>query len=242
MPDPSSYLNSLPAIFSEDPFLGQFLLAFEQVLTGLDAADSKPKQGLEQTIANLSKLFDPSAIDTLFTADKETSTADKEILKKTLTDFLQWLAGWTALSLRADWDTGQQQRFLAQIVPLYQRRGTKENLAQLLKIYTGLLPIIEEAPDRPFQIGVNSTVSSTISANTAQIGGGTPHRFRITVSMKSSPTELDRQRQIIQAIVDLQKPAHTYYEMPILIRTDAMQIGSRSTVGVNTLLGSITTA
>lgn len=230
MPDTSSYLNSLPAIFSEDPFLGQFLLAFEQVLTGLDAANSQPKQGLEQTIAHLSKLFDPGAIDTLFTHDE-----------KTLKDFLQWLAGWTALSLRADWDTGQQQRFLAQIVPLYQRRGTKENLAQLLKIYTGLLPIIEEAPDRPFQIGVNSTVSSTISADTAQIGGGTPHRFRITVSMKSSPEELDRQRQIIQAIVDLQKPAHTYYEMPILIRTDTMQIGNRSTVGVNTLLGSIPT-
>ncbi len=232
MPDTSSYLNSLPAIFSEDPFLGQFLLAFEQVLTGLDAAKDEPKQGLEQTIANLSKLFDPSAIDTLFTDDE-----------KTLKAFLQWLSGWTALSLRADWDTGQQQRFLAEIVPLYQRRGTQENLAQLLKIYTGLLPIIEEAPDRPFQIGVNSTVSSTISADTAQIGGGTPHRFRITVTMKSSSTdELARQRQIIQAIVDLQKPAHTYYELPILIRTDTMQIGSRSTVGVNTLLGSIPTA
>jgi hypothetical protein len=31
----SSYLQHLPAIFSEDPLLGRFLLAFEQVLTGL---------------------------------------------------------------------------------------------------------------------------------------------------------------------------------------------------------------
>ena len=43
----SSYLRYLPAIFSEDleaqalnapPFLGRFLLAFEQILTGLDGA------------------------------------------------------------------------------------------------------------------------------------------------------------------------------------------------------------
>ncbi|MGV0025315.1 phage tail protein [Phormidesmis priestleyi] len=230
MPVPSSYLNSLPAIFSEDPFLGQFLLAFEQVLTGLDTATSEPKQGLEDIVNNLSKLFDPSAIDTLFTNDE-----------KTLKAFLQWLAGWTALSLRADWDTGQQQRFLAQIVPLYRQRGTKENLAELLKIYTGLLPIIEEAPDRPFQVGVNSTIFSTINTNTPQIGGGVPHYFRVTAYMPfTTPTELERQRVIIRALVDLQKPAHTYYDLTIL--TDTMQIGRRSTVGVNTLLGSIPTA
>lgn len=238
MPPSSSYLQYLPAIFHEDPFLGEFLLGFEQVLTGLEDTKSGSKQGLEATIANISKLFDPTAIAAFFSPDGSPLTKQDQ---DTLQDFLQWLAGWTALSLRADWDTGQQQRFLAQVVPLYRRRGTKENLAELVRIYTGLLPIIEEAPDRPFQVGVNSTVSSTISANTAQIGGGTPHRFRITVSMKSSPKELDRQRQIIQAIVDLQKPAHTYYEMPILILTDTMQIGSRSTVGVNTLLGSIPT-
>lgn len=229
MPPTSSYLNYLPAIFSEDSFLGQFLLAFEQVLTGVDAATGEPQQGLEEIIANLSKLFDPSTINTLI--------ADE----KTLKDFLQWLAGWTALSLRADWDTGQQQRFLAQIVPLYRRRGTRENLAELLKIYTGLLPIIEEAPDRPFQIGVNSTVYSTLNANTAQIGGGIPHYFRITAYMGSSTSEeLERQRLIIRALVDLQKPAHTYYDLTVL--TDTMQIGRRSTVGVNTLLGSIPTA
>ncbi|XHX78797.1 MAG: hypothetical protein RBJ76_02370 [Stenomitos frigidus ULC029] len=229
MPPSSSYLNALPAIFSEDPFLGQFLLAFEQVLTGLEAAKGEPKQGLEEIIANLSKLFDPSAIDTLFTHDENTLKA-----------FLQWLSGWAALSLRADWDTGQQQRFLAQIMPLYRRRGTKDNLAELLKIYTGLLPIIDEAPDRPFQIGVNAIVSSDINANTAQIGGGVPHYFHLTVSMGSStPADLERQRVIIRALVDLQKPAHTYYDLAIL--TDTLKIGTRSTIGVNTLLGSIPT-
>ena len=43
----SSYLQNLPAIFSDDPFLGRFLLAFEQVLTGLPGLAGKTTSGLE---------------------------------------------------------------------------------------------------------------------------------------------------------------------------------------------------
>ena len=55
----SIYLQYLPAIFSESPFLGRFLLAFEQVLTGLPESEISPKKGLEEIIANISKLFSP---------------------------------------------------------------------------------------------------------------------------------------------------------------------------------------
>ena len=55
---------------------------------------------------------------------------------------MPWLAGWVALGLRADWTEAQKRDFLANIVPLYRRRGTKENLAELLRIYTGLSPVI----------------------------------------------------------------------------------------------------
>src|SRR5262245_29999838 len=106
----SSYLQNLPAIFSEDPFLGRFLLAFEQVLTGLpDLAgrESVPPLGLEEIIATIATLFDPH---------------------ETREEFLPWLASWVALGLRADWTPAQQRDFLANIVPLYRRRGTAENL------------------------------------------------------------------------------------------------------------------
>ena len=56
----SSYLKYLPAIFSENPFLGHFLLAFEQVLTGLkglEENDPKPRKGLEEISANIAELF-----------------------------------------------------------------------------------------------------------------------------------------------------------------------------------------
>ena len=66
----SSYLQCLPAIFSEKseeeivPFVGRFLLAFEQVLTGLVGSKSEPQQGLEDIIAEIPKLFDPAQTPT----------------------------------------------------------------------------------------------------------------------------------------------------------------------------------
>ena len=55
----SNYLQYLPAIFSEDPFLARFLLAFEKILTGLQGSENEPERGLEQIIADIPTLFDP---------------------------------------------------------------------------------------------------------------------------------------------------------------------------------------
>jgi len=211
----SSWLSTLPSIYSEDPFLGRFLLAFEQVLTGLDGGEPLPAEGLEETIAGIASLFDA---------------------RNTRTEFIPWLAGWVALGLRADWTVAQKRDFLANIVPLYRRRGTKENLADLLRIYTGLTPVITGFDDTDFQIGVHSTVGKD-----TWIEGSPPHRFHVSVTMPNpDPQTLQRQTQIATALIDLQKPAHTTYDLQIVFNT--MQIGVRSTVGVDTLLGSVPVA
>ena len=210
----SSFLTLLPSIFSDDParFLGRFLLAFEQVLTGLDGGEPAPDKGLEETIAGIATLFDA---------------------QKTREDFLPWLAGWVALGLRADWSVAQKRDFLAHIVPLYRRRGTKANLAELLKIYTGLTPVITGIDDTEFQIGVHSTIGKDTF-----IDGSPPHRFHVSVTMPNpDQATLQRQFQIASALIDLQKPAHTTYDLEIVFTT--MQIGSRSTIGRDTLLGSV---
>ena len=217
----STYLQLLPAIFSdgldEDRFLGRFLLAFEQVLTGLPADafvghEPEPREGLEQTIAALHELFDPA---------------------RTREEFLPWLAQWVALGLRADWTGPQKRAFLAKVVPLYRRRGTGDNLAELLSIYTGLTPVITGVEDTELQIGVHSTIGLD-----AQIGGSVPHRFRVTLTLPGADAErLRRQQQIASALIELQKPAHTSYELEVV--HDTMQIEVRSTVGVDTLLGTV---
>ncbi len=216
---PSQLLDYLPLIHHTDPFLGQFLLAFEKILLGIKDDVKFPPlsqdikfqpQGLETTIADIATLFDP---------------------QETPEEFLSWLASWTALSLRADLAPGVQRDFVASIVKRYRFRGTKENLIQLLKIFTKREPIIKEPVVSAFQVGV----SSTVGQNT-YVGGGPAHFFEITIALpRASPTEQARQEAIARAIIELEKPAHTYYKLNI--EFPSMQIGTYSTVGINTLLG-----
>ena len=222
----TSYFKSLPAIFSEDDLLGKYLLAFEQVLTGLDDVDSEPKQGLQKSISKISNLFHPDDIELFFVSDKE-----DEQTKQTIKDFLQWLASWVALSLRADWSLTQQKEFLSQIVYFYRSRGTKKNLEKFLKIYTGLQPVIEEPDDNPFQVGVYSRVGK------AQVGEGNPNYFEvyIRINRPDSSEDLQRQRLMIKSLIDWQKPAHTHYKVYEL--TDPMQINDKLQIGVTTFLG-----
>src|SRR5262245_56780210 len=173
----------LPAIYRDDPFLGQYLWAFERVL--LD---------LETQIGNLANTFDPQ-------------TAREE--------FLPWLASWVAFTLRADLEPAQQKAFIAQIVPLYRSRGTKENLQKLLSIFTGGQP----------------TITDTDAAEPA-------HHFTITLDRPHNPSEtVLRQIAIAHALIDLERPAHTDYRLDPRFLT--MQIGVTSHVGIDTLLGTI---
>ena len=179
----SSYLGYLPAIFRQDSFLGRFLLAFETMLTGTDGwpadwpADQPAAQqaGLETTIGHVADYLDPMT---------------------TRADFLPWLAGWVALSLRADWDVSTQRAFIRQIVSLYKLRGTKGGLQQMLEVYTQKpVEIWDTFDDRPYFFEVRLTLSV---ADTAL---------------------LDAKRQIARAIIDQEKPAHTYYALQIAIPT-----------------------
>src|SRR5919109_3816712 len=131
---PSKLLEYLPSIYREDPTLGKFLLAFEKVLLGREDKDGdwtkneklRELRGLEEVVAGLADFFDPS---------------------KTQKEFLPWLAGWVAFSLRADVDKEKQREFIANMAELYRWRGTEENLKRLFKIFTDQEPILRDVPD-----------------------------------------------------------------------------------------------
>jgi phage tail-like protein len=195
---PSSYLDYLPAIFRQDPFAGQFLLAFETVLS-TGTADTA---GLESAIGTLSRYFDPE-------------TTDK--------DFLPWLAGWVALTLRADWDVPTQRDFIAKIVPLYKLRGTPDGMQQMLTLYTGKdVAIYDQFDALPFFFEVQIT---------------------LTVA---DPKDLQAKQQIARAIIDQEKPAHTYYALQVAV--PKMRLVSEALhkqtgwplliLGTNTVLGT----
>lgn len=193
----SSYLDYLPAIFRQDPFAGQFLLAFETVLSG-----TSDQPGLGTTVGNIASYFDPMATDAAF---------------------LPWLASWVSLSLRADWDTKTQRDFIQQIVPLYKLRGTKAGLVQMLTLYTGDPVVIYDTFDTlPFFFEVQMTLSV------------------------ADPVLLHTTQEIARAIIDQEKPAHTFYALRIAV--PAMRLVSEALhertgaplliLGTNTLLGT----
>ena len=219
----SSYLQLLPAIYAEgDGFLGRFLLAFEQVLTGLPG-DPKAR-GLEQTIANLALLFDPLTQDGFLAEIGATPQARK--------DFLGWLSGWVALSRRVQVPENQQREFVAGVAQLYRLRGTKEGLTALLKIYLAPTALITEGDALP--------------AEEKKF----PHHFHVTIHLQAdSQAAQDKLQEIgatARALIELQKPAHATYTLEFQTPTlrirkfEKQDDGRTAMVGVDTTLTQFT--
>ena len=252
----SSLLNYLPSVFQEDGapdqpnFLGRLLLAFERLLLGLGEVSEEVSQvGLEEvldggaiadpdhllgesggekkSLAGIQRYFDTGV------RSQEGKLVLSDPLQSTPSEFLPWLASWVAFTLRQDWNDVEKRRFISQIVPLYQQRGTKKGLENLLRAYTGLPGSNVEVNEftQPMQVG-----NTFVGINT-MVGGAAPHYFLVKMSLPAPDLEAKlRKEQIARAIIDQEKPAHTFYDL----RTEvpSMQIGVRSTVGIDTLLGA----
>jgi phage tail-like protein len=231
---PSSYLDFLPAVFREGEangqanFVGRFLKISEKLLSGIDdgvelpvrAADGSLRfgrvTGIEEILEEIHDYFDP-----LFTAP----TGDAA-------GFLSYLARWVALVTDQNWDDKATRRLLTRIVPLYKRRGTKEGLTEYLRIFVGDNVSIDDFPQ-----GIVIGSTSTVGVDTF-VGGLLPYFFIVTINFSSINT-LGFVRETIKstkAIVDLEKPAHTYYALRFVF--PGIIVGERSTVARDSIIGS----
>lgn len=137
-------------------------------------------------------------------------------------EFVPWLARWVAVSLRDEWDDETRRRVVAEATQLYRLRGTREGLRRMIAVYVGLPEAV------------------TIVEFTA-----VAHFFQVEVRLPSrDPKALARYDRSIRAIIDQEKPAHTFYGLRFAL--PSMQIVHRPTLdrpglvlGVNTLLGSM---
>ncbi|MDJ0903391.1 MAG: phage tail protein [Xenococcus sp. MO_188.B8] len=205
----SAYQQYLPAILQEDIFLGKFLLAFEKILSGksttssqeqIITGDTQNPPGLEEIIDNIHLYFNP------YIPPEERT--DKR--QKTPEEFLPWLAGWVALSLRDDWPVDVKRAFIQQIVGLYRKRGTKAGLTEILGIY------LENA-------GFGKKVEVFDNFDNF------PNYFQVQLTLNDrDPEKYWRQAKIAKAIIDQEKPAQTFYTLKILVPT--IQLTTRSQV------------
>jgi phage tail-like protein len=133
---PDSYLRYLPAIYSEEEqsrrLLEQMLALFESVL-----------DGVEGEIDGLPALFDPWAAPTGW-APWLAGWGDRDRAGSP-PDWLPWLARWLALDIDQSWREEQTRRALAQAFELYGMRGTIEGLRRMIKAFTGVEAVIEDA-------------------------------------------------------------------------------------------------
>ncbi len=58
------------------------------------------------------------------------------------TEFLNWLAGWSAFTIDLEWPEAQKRALIKRAVDLYRIRGTKRGLMLFLKLFTGHEPTI----------------------------------------------------------------------------------------------------
>lgn len=137
-------------------------------------------------------------------------------------EFVPWLARWVAVTLRDEWDDETRRRVVAEAMQLYRLRGTREGLRRMIGVYVGLPEAV------------------TLVEFTA-----VPHFFQVEVRVPSrDPKALARYDRSIRAIIDQEKPAHTFYGLRFSL--PSMQIVHKPTqdrpgllLGVNTLLGSM---
>ncbi len=102
--------------------------------------------------------------------------------------FLPWLANWFEITFGPTWTVSQRRLLLKEASAIYARRGTRWALGRLLEIYTGKLPTI---------IDVGEKLD--------------PHTFRVILPLP----ENDANRQVIERIIDSNKPAHTSYQLEL---------------------------
>lgn len=229
----SSYLQHLPQIFRVSRgrdgtrFLGRFLMIFEALLSGRADAevDGEKVIGLEERIAGFAAYLDPAL----------TPVDDPDAEPALRSEFLDYLASWVALEVDQNWTLAQKREWLRRIVPLYKRRGTRDGMAEYLAMFIGNQASLDEPPGGFILGGAGNT---TLGVDTF-LAGAPAYFFRVRINygFATEPFDIATWRNIrkgTRAIVDLEKPAHTYYTLDA--RTPGFVVAEHSTVGRDTLI------
>lgn len=236
---PSAYLQHLPEIFrtapgpATSPFLGQFLSIFEALLSGRpDAmlttlAGPVKVRGLEEILEAFIRELDPAFTTVVVSPDGTRLDSP----------FLTYLASWVALTLDQNWDLDRKRRWLQRIVLLYQRRGTRAGLEEYLAMFVGDHARIAEPPGG---FTLADPASSILGVNTF-LAGGPAYYFRVGITYGFPPepfdiTEWTNIQKGTRAIVDLEKPAHTYYTLDARTPGIILKVHGHAVVGHETLI------
>ena len=203
-----SYLQYLPQIFQMDSAMGNsFLREYLWIFQHIfDSIDEKLSKGHEY--------FDP---------------------RHTPSEMLPWLASWVALSLDVDWPELNKRKLIRNAAQKYRNRGTRQSLEEMLEIFVGTAPKIDENswPYPGFRIGITSTMGED-----SMILPPLHLDHCFVVHVPQPVDEISEEMVVkIHNIINMEKPAHTNYCLQFYSDDNRptpqvfMQIGVISTVG-----------
>jgi phage tail-like protein len=121
-------------------------------------------------------------------------------------DFVAWLAEWVGVELDGTWPEARQRALVARAADLYAWRGTVRGLVELIEIYTGVRPEIEETG------GVTWTASAPPAGT---IPGAAPPMLLVRVRVPAGhPDPIEASR--IERLVAEAKPAHVPHRVEVI--------------------------
>jgi phage tail-like protein len=134
-------------------------------------------------------------------------------------DFLPWLAAWMDITLNQRWPEESQRKLILNAYKLYRKRGTRQGLAEILEIFTGGEPSINEHLANNFILGQNSMLGRGIALGKHNL------QNTFTVNLHLPPAEGVSEEEIkekeaqrtrhIKTIIENEKPAFTGYTLEI---------------------------
>ena len=98
--------------------------------------------------------------------------------------FLAWLSEWVGLQRDYPWPEAKWREFLCRAPELYSRNGTRKGLEEIVAIYTGEVPVIEEYEAEG-------------------------KRFFFCLKVSADAVERGADIEVVRTIVEAFKPAHT---------------------------------
>jgi len=232
-------MRFLPAVYGEEPesrdFTARFLSIFDATY---DALTTRADE--------MASLFDP----------RSTPTANGAGSGK---DFLAWLGSWLGLTLDRSLPVERRRELVRQAHKLYELRGTPEGVRLHVKIVTGAEPMVLEHFKLRRWLWVEAARLGRTSAvwgggivrrlqldrfswvgSFQLVDGGDPlsdpfhvfaHQFTVFV-----PAIGGVRRELVQAVVDAAKPAHTVGVVELVQPT--LRVGVQSMIALDTVVGA----
>lgn len=234
--DEPGWMELLPALYRREPvtrvLLGRMLQMYESAFVEDEALlDGRARQ------------LDPRAAGDVPRGD----------------DWLDWLGGWVDAGLVEQWPDDTRRERVAAAFRAHARRGTPASLRELVELYTGVRPTIDELvlQASPWVLGESALAMTTAltvsSADGAVLGttaildrshigqadeygealyDETAHRFVVHVYAADAPSA--DAIASLRAVLDREKPAHTVYDLCVI--GARMRVGVQARVGVDTIV------